>query len=773
MLLSLMTAGTVPALAADAQTPPSAESPISTVTFETKNGVLNALFLEQTDDAALKAAMPRMIASGVEAITLRNAPVRDASPLAGLTNLKSIDLSGTQVRDLSPLAGLTKLTSLNLQFLRINDLTPLMRLTALRTLNVGGTGVRDLSPLAGLTNLQDLVLTVTKVNDVSALGRLRALTSLNLGGTWVSDVRPLGSLTNLSFLNLNGTTVDDVQPLANMALLRTLDLGGTQVSDIQPLKGLRALRSLNLEGTLVADVMPLTGLPLLETVALGGSHVRDMAPLAHLLDASAGRHRPAEPDQVLIWNDLTNRSIQAVGTDAFEASRDLAIESVVVHDTIKSIDGTPAFMVKLTPPPGISTAVAVAAAAHATLVHLFPSRRSVLDAALASALAREPAGPATTRAVAFGEAVADAVIMLRDGDGAMNEPPQGAGVPTGPGRWRSTPPELLPPAHPQWANIKPFGMLRPEQYRPVGPPAIGSDASRRALEAVRDLGAARSSVRTREQTEIAQYWSDGPGTFSPAGHWNAIAASFVAPLHLGAGVEAELFAVLNVALADAAIAVADAKYTFWGRRPITAIREGAEGIQPDADWFPLLDTPNHPSYVSGHSGFSGAAATVLTAWFGTHPFTYSSFSVPGVTRSFSSFQQAAEEAAISRLYGGIHFPHDNNDGLAVGRAVGDWAMSVFKRVGDDRGPVLMLMDRSMPMANADPKAVVGCALDNLAPVAAVTIRLDGGAPFVVPVNDKGLFTVPPERLGASRRHTAILMATSATGRTSTAHIAFD
>jgi membrane-associated phospholipid phosphatase len=284
---------------------------------------------------------------------------------------------------------------------------------------------------------------------------------------------------------------------------------------------------------------------------------------------------------------------------------------------------------------------------------------------------------------------------------------------------------------------------------------------------VASLGDARSTERTAEQTEIAHYWSDAIGTYAPAGHWNAIAANIVAPLHLGTAAEAELFAELNVAIADAGITMADAKYTYWFWRPITAIRLGDETTPPMPDWTPLLATPNHPSYVSGHSTFSGAAATVLTAWFGMRPFTFSSASLPGVTRRFSSFQQAAEEAAASRVYGGIHYPFDNTDGLATGRSVGAWTMAVFQRIAEDRGPVIMMMDRSM---GAAPRAMIGCALDNLGPVATVMVRLDGGAPFSVPVNDRGLFTLPRDRLDGPGRHAAVVTATSVSGVSSAVRV---
>jgi Leucine-rich repeat (LRR) protein/membrane-associated phospholipid phosphatase len=772
LLFLLLLFGTAPGVTRDIPSRISLELTTRDMLVETKDGLVTAIFSERTDDTTLRAAVPYLLAKGVQSITLRGAAIWDLAPLAKMASLKALDISGTQVRNLAPLTGMTALGSLNLQFLRIGDLRPLAGLTSLRTLNLGGTEVSDLTPLAGLTELRDLTAAVTKVKDLTPIASLRELTSLNLGSTWVADIQPLAGMTNLRFLSLNGTLVDDIQPLVHLVSLRTLDLGGTRVYDVRALAGMRDLHSLDLEGTPVANVTPLAGLTALRSVALGGSHVRDMTPLAHLDAVPAGQPNQSSADPVLVWNDLTNRAIQATSTDAFEASRALALESIVVLDAIKSIDSMPAFLVRLPAPHGISVNAAVAAAAHAVLTHLFPAQRVVLDAALAAALVNEPVGPALTRAISFGEAVADAVIMLRDEDGSMAATSiSRAGVV--PGEWRPTPPDLLAAAHTQWATMQPFALTHPDQFRPAGPPALGTEAFRQARATVQSVGDQRSTIRTAEQTEIAHYWSDAIGTYAPAGHWNAIAANIVAPLRLGMAVEAELFAELNVAMADAGIAMADAKYTYWFWRPVTAIRTGDGSAAPVVDWTPLLNTPNHPSYVSGHSSFSGAAATVLTVWFGTRPFTFSSASLPGVSRRFANFQQAADEAAASRVYGGIHFPFDNADGLATGRSVGSWTMAVFERIAEDRGPVIMMMDRSMPMANIDPHAVVGCALDNLSPVAAVTVRLDGGAPFTVGVDERGLFVLPPDRLGASGRHVAMLTATSITGRTRTMQTGFE
>ena len=715
--------------------------------------------------------LPELRDRDIQSVVLRGALIRDPRLLGEMRDLKALDISGSQIRDLKPLAALTKLESLNLQFLRVSDVRPLVGLTGLRRLNLGGTDVADLTPLAAMSNLQELSVSVTKVRDVTSLASLLRLTRLDLGSTWVSDLRPLSALAGLQFLSVNGTPVDDIRPLTGMISLQSLDLGGTQVADIQALSGLRNLRSLDIEGTMVSDVSPLAPLPALHSVAAGGSRVTDMSILARQLTAPKDTPSQGDTDPVLLWNQLTNQAIKATKTDPFDAVRALAIESIAVLDTIKSIDGMPGFMIRLPAPKGIPADIAVAAAAHDVLVHLFPSRKLDFDAALEAAIAAEPAGPARDKAVAFGVAMAETLTMIRDEDGSMA--PAVSYIGTKPGQWRPTPPHQLSASHPQWATMKPFALREPNHFRPPGPPALDSEAYRTALAQLASLGELRSSTRTSEQTEIAYYWSDVSGSFTPPGHWNIIAASVVQPLHLGAAVEAELFAELNVAMADTGIAVADTKYTYWNWRPITAIRTGDDHTPGVPDWMPLLETPNHPSYVSGHSGFSGAASTILTKWFGNRPFSSASASAHGTIRSFASFRHAAEEAAASRLYAGLHYQFENTAGLTLGRSVGEWTMRLFQRLNEDRGPVVMMMDPAMALAMGGKpnQGIMGCAVDNTTPIASVSVRLDDEAPFTVAVDEKGMFTLAPERVG--RRRIAEVTATSASGRTTAIRIAIN
>jgi hypothetical protein len=202
---------------------------------------------------------------------------------------------------------------------------------------------------------------------------------------------------------------------------------------------------------------------------------------------------------------------------------------------------------------------------------------------------------------------------------------------------------------------------------------------------VKALGAKTSAVRTAEQTEIARFWADGAGTVTPPGHWNMIAADVAQQRGNTLAENARLFALVNIAMADAGIVSWDAKYHYNLWRPITAIREGDDdgndATAGDATWEPLLATPPFPECTSGHSTFSGAAATILASLYGDDfAFTTDSDGLPGVTRSFLSFSDAADEAGISRIYGGIHFQFSNEQGLATGRGLGEYVAGNYLTV---------------------------------------------------------------------------------------------
>ena len=236
---------------------------------------------------------------------------------------------------------------------------------------------------------------------------------------------------------------------------------------------------------------------------------------------------------------------------------------------------------------------------------------------------------------------------------------------------------------PEWDRVDPFAPATEDIVLPPGQPAFGSPDYSDQLEEVRRFGGLVDTdvtpvERTEDQTEIAQFWAyDRPDTFRPPGQWNEIAQEVA--LDEGNSLEenALLFAQLNVAMADASIVTWDAKYAFEQLRPVTAIRNADDDnnsntIQ-DTEWEPLLDTPNFPDYISGHSAFGGAAAGVLEDFFGEEVnFEVPSQELPGVTREYtslgssSSFEIAARENADSRLFGGVHVEVSNADGVEIG-----------------------------------------------------------------------------------------------------------
>jgi membrane-associated phospholipid phosphatase len=388
----------------------------------------------------------------------------------------------------------------------------------------------------------------------------------------------------------------------------------------------------------------------------------------------------AHADVVTTWNAAALDVIRADRTPPPIASRALAILHASIYDAVNGIDRTSeAYFVQSAVPASASKDAAASAAGHAVLVALFPAYASNFDALHATILAAIPNGPQRTRGLSWGESVAQQILVWRANDGAdaTIPPPSESGL----GFWVPTPPAYAPYLLPQWAFVAPFAMPSSAHFRSPGPPALDSPTYAADYDEVKLLGAAVGSTRSAEQSLIALFWADGAGTETPPGHWNSIAQTVAISLGNTMEQNARLFALLNVAMADAAICAWDAKYAddFW--RPVTAIRNGDFDGNPatvgDPAWSSFITTPPFPSYVSGHSTFSAAASTVLAMFYGTDniAFVTESDFLPGVTRSFASFSAAAREAAVSRLYGGIHYRHDNEDGLAAGVEIGEWTFA--------------------------------------------------------------------------------------------------
>jgi hypothetical protein len=329
------------------------------------------------------------------------------------------------------------------------------------------------------------------------------------------------------------------------------------------------------------------------------------------------------------------------------AARGYALASVAVHDALVAAERRRRTSGRRSDAPDVAV---VAGAASRVLAHLFddvPAARFDVLAERAAASQRD-AGLAQAGdlevGLDLGRAVAERVVEHARGDGSARawhgRPPEAGGA------WRPPPGMVATPVEPLAGRWRTW-VATPAQMRVPPPPAWGSQRVRAEAQEVLDAG----RRLTDEQGAIARRWDGGQGTSLPPGQWNEIALREVEERRLSLPRVARVFATLNVALADAGVAAWRAKYEHWTARPENAI--GDLGLA--RDWKPLLETPIFPAYVSGHATFSAAAAEVLA-----HEFPDRA----------GHFRRLAAEAAASRLYGGIHFRSDNEEGLRLGRRIG-------------------------------------------------------------------------------------------------------
>ncbi len=232
-------------------------------------------------------------------------------------------------------------------------------------------------------------------------------------------------------------------------------------------------------------------------------------------------------------------------------------------------------------------------------------------------------------------------------------------------------------AEPYWGQLRPFVLERWDECSVPQPPLYSSDPASALYQDARQVASLRKTL-TAEQRATAYYWADNPGeSGTPVGHWISIASQMVSQHRLSALAAARLMATTAAAQADAFIAAWGYKYQYTLIRPRTYIRRVI-----DSTWEPLIPTPPFPEYPSAHSTQSAAAATVLASALGDVPFEDSTgLSIGNPVRRFDSFRAAANEAGMSRIYGGIHFPYGNTGGQAVGTCIGKKVIERFTAAG--------------------------------------------------------------------------------------------
>lgn len=426
---------------------------------------------------------------------------------------------------------------------------------------------------------------------------------------------------------------------------------------------------------------------LLEVQSLQAALTADQRALIDFWDLQAG---------ITQWSQILLEKVRENATDPVKTSRAMALLHTAIADAVtiawnakftykranpsktnrnvKLLSTVPATL-----PSYVSEHAAVAGAAAAVLNYLYPSQQTTVlgdavtfdEAANTAAASRIWAGAAFRSDVEAGLLVGQAVGFLAvdrgvtDGSAAVWDSVAQPGRPLGPQYWQPTPPGFVSsPLYPYAGRWNPWLLSSGDQFRPPVPPALqGSfpNAQFRAEAAeVKQIG----DHLTNQQRQIALFWNDGAGSYTPPGHWMTTAIERTAQSAISAPRAARALALFSVAMADAAIACWDSKYAYWAVRPITAIRTLSGQSFYDPNWTSLIVTPPFPTYVSGHSTFSGCAAEVLDYLFpGKKAQDAFGNQVP--------FRTAAEQAAVSRLYGGIHYRSDNDQGLILGRKVAD------------------------------------------------------------------------------------------------------
>lgn len=391
---------------------------------------------------------------------------------------------------------------------------------------------------------------------------------------------------------------------------------------------------------------------------------------------------PLQANTVPEWNVLIMQAIRTTNTWPTLSTRNLAILHRAIYDALAALDGAyPPYRRQPPAPAGASPLAAVAAAGREVMYALDPSFAAWTEALYLSQERDFPRGPAGTEGVTVGLTAARGFLAERSADGSNTEIPSISS--DAPGQWRRTPPFYRPPLTPHWRYVKPFAIQVLEPFVPPSAPALTSEEYAQDLNEVKIIGERNSPVRTAEQSHIAVFWSDFSYTAKPPGNWHEIAATIAAQSHLALGETARLFALLSLALADAAIVCWESKYRYNFWRPVTAIeRADADGnpateADPNGDHY--LVAPNFPEYTSVHSPFSKASAELLTWFFGTHAVTFPAYSdsLPSVVRVFHSLAACADEVGKSRIYGGIHFEFANRESKRSGAQVAHYVLANY------------------------------------------------------------------------------------------------
>ena len=406
------------------------------------------------------------------------------------------------------------------------------------------------------------------------------------------------------------------------------------------------------------------------------TRIRFGAVVVALLLGSSLTSRAVVIDPVMEWNQIALSSTVTAVQGPLPQARSMTIVQVSVHDAVNAITGKhDTYLSYGAPPAGASAEAAAIAAAHRSLVTLFPTQALALDAARAASLASRGLTEANP-GINIGESAAAGILTLRASDGAAQAQfPYSAPGSGSPGVWVAI--GAAAPLLPGWGNVTPWVLHSGSQFRPDGPPALDSERFTRDYNEVKAIGSLASTTRTPEQTEIGRFWLGTPSAI-----WNGVARQAIAARALDLSDAARVLALMYLAASDAGIACWDAKYIYNFWRPQAAIRnghlDGNDNTVGDPLWTPLFPTPPHPEYISGHSSNSSAMGSMLGLLFGDDPgvtLVALSPTNPGFPRQWTTFSQGIDEVIEARIYSGIHYRTSDEVGARVGRQVARFVLT--------------------------------------------------------------------------------------------------
>jgi membrane-associated phospholipid phosphatase len=344
-----------------------------------------------------------------------------------------------------------------------------------------------------------------------------------------------------------------------------------------------------------------------------------------------------ESNAAVYWNQIARDMVVANRTGAPLAIRGYAVLSLAQYNAAVAAEKGKAGDIHP------SVHAAIAAASVGVLAYLYPTQSGAfevrLDEYLVSAAWSGEDHKDTPVGEAIGRAVAEQVVARAQADRFLD--PWSGRVPVGPGLWFGS----APPVGGAWGQARTYFLVSGDQFRPPPPPAFGSPDFLAALAEVRQI----SETRTPEQETNAKFWDMPPGTVTPPGYWNEVAANLAVEYHLGERETAHVLALMNMVGFDAIVASHDGKFTYWVIRP----------SQADPGIRVAIGLPNFPSYPSNHSTISAGMAMILGTMFPAEK---------------GGLDALAAEAGRSRILGGIHYSFDNSTGLKLGRAIAAWAL---------------------------------------------------------------------------------------------------